>query len=295
MESPGRQEEMIDEVKQLNKVSARRGCVVLGFRRQTYYRRKQGHRREEKDAETAALLHRVTKRFVAWGFWMVFHYLRRQGHAWNHKRVYRVWKAEGLHLRIPPKRSKISRSYQDLLAPEQINEGWAMDFLSDWVVGPNQEKVRIINIMDEHSRKALWSEAHSSICAKTLIAVLNNVVEWRGCPAYIRCDNGPEFICGKLQQWTDERGIELRFIQPGKPSQNGLVERLNKTLRVECLNLEWFPSLALLNEKVQRWSVIYNTVRPHSSIGYQTPDELELQNKNLYFKMVVAEGKRTYR
>lgn len=236
----------------------------------------------------AEVLHQVTKRFVAWGFWMVFHYLRRQGHAWNHKRVYRIWKAKGLHLRIPPKRSRISRTYQDLLAPDQINEGWAMDFLSDWVVGPNQEKVRIINIMDEHSRKALWSEAYSSICAKTLIAVLDHVVEWRGCPAYIRCDNGPEFICGKLQQWTKERGIELRFIQPGKASQNGLVERLNKTLRVECLNLEWFSSLAVLNEKVQAWSVIYNTIRPHSSIGYQTPDELELQNQNLYFKLVAA-------
>lgn len=279
---------MIDSIKVKWESSVRRCCVVLGFRRQSYYKRKQGHRPEARDASIAEVLHQVTKRFVAWGFWMVFHYLRRQGHAWNHKRVYRIWKAEGLHLRLPPKRSRISRTYQDLLAPDQINEGWAMDFLSDWVIGPNQEKVRIINIMDEHSRKALWSEAYSSICAKTLIAVLDHVVEWRGCPAYIRCDNGPEFISGKLQQWTEERGIELRFIQPGKPSQNGLVERLNKTLRVECLNLEWFPSLAVLNEKIQQWSVIYNTIRPHSSISYQTPDEIELQNQNLYFKLVAA-------
>ena len=201
----------------------------MGFRRQTYYRRKQGYRPEEKDQEIADLLHLVTKRFIAWGFWMVFHYLRRQGHPWNHKRVYRIWKAEGLHLRLPAKRPKIRREYKDLLAPDRVNKGWAMDFVSDWVVGPGQERVRIINIMDECSRKALWTEAYSSISAKTLIEVLDKVVAWRGLPSYIRCDNGPEFISGKLEEWAKDK-VELRFIQPGKPSQNGLIERLNGTL-----------------------------------------------------------------
>jgi putative transposase len=277
---------MIDEVKEVKQASVRRSCVVLGFRRQTYYRRKQGHRPEEVDQVIADILHRVTKRFIAWGFRMVFHYLRRQGHPWNHKRIYRIWKAEELHLRLPPKRPKIRREYQDLLAPERINEGWAVDFLSDWVVGPGQEKVRIINIMDECSRKALWTEAYSSISAKTLIEVLDQVIEWRGCPAYIRCDNGPEFISRQLEEWAAKHGIELRFIQPGKPSQNGLIERLNGTLRTECLNLEWFKSMEELNMQIQEWSVIYNTIRPHSSIGYKTPDELEQLNENLYFKAV---------
>ena len=229
---------MIDQIKADQHTSVRRSCAVLGFRRQTYYHRKQGHRPEELDQIIAELLHQVTKRFIAWGFWMVFHYLRRQGHPWNHKRIYRIWKAEELHLRLPPKRPKIRREYQDLLAPERINEGWAVDFLSDWVVGPGQEKVRIINIMDECSRKALWTEAYSFISAKTLIEALNQVIEWRGCPAYIRCDNGPEFISRQLEEWAAKHGIELRFIQPGKPSQNGLIERLNGTLRTECLNLE---------------------------------------------------------
>ena len=234
---------MIDKIKIACNTSVRRCCSVLGFRRQSYYKRKQGHRPEQMDAYIADLLHQVTRQFVAWGFWMVFHYLRRQGHPWNHKRVYRIWKAEELHLRLPPKRSKISRKYQNLLAPDHINEGWAMDFLSDWVVGPGQEKVRIINIMDECSRKALWTEAHSSISAKTLTDILDKIIQWRGKPAYIRCDNGPEFISHKLQQWAENNEIELRFIQPGKPSQNGLIERLNGTLRKECLNLEWFVSM----------------------------------------------------
>ena len=277
---------MIDEVKTANRTSVRRSCSVLGFRRQTYYRRKQGHCPEEVDQVIADILHQVIRRFIAWGFWMVFHFLRRQSHKWNHKRICRIWKAEELHLRLPPKRPKIKREYQNLLAPERINEGWAMDFLSDWVVGPGQEKVRIINIMDECSRKALWTQAHSSISARTLIEILDQVIEWRGCPAYIRCDNGPEFISSRLKEWADKHGIELRFTQPGKPSQNGLIERLNGTLRGECLNLEWFKSMEELNGQIQEWPVIYNTIRPHSSIGYKTPDELEQLNQSLYYKAV---------
>lgn len=277
---------MIDHFKVYRNRSIRQSCTVLGFRRQTYYSRKGGHRPEELDQHIADLLHQVTKRFVAWGFWMVFHYLRKQGYKWNHKRIYRIWKAEGLHLRLPPKRPKIRRKYLGLIAPDQVNEGWAMDFVSDWVVGPGQEKVRIINIMDECSRKALWTEAHSSITAKKLTAVLDKVIQWRGCPSYIRCDNGPEFISEELAKWADKNGVDLRFIQPGKPSQNGLIERLNGTLRKECLNLEWFISIPKLNEKIQEWWMDYNTLRPHSSIGYKTPDELENLNENLYFKAV---------
>lgn len=125
---------MIDQIKSNQTASVRACCAVLGFRRQTYYRRKQGHRPEEADDRLADLLHQITQRFVAWGFWKAFHYLPNLGHQVNHKRVYRVWKREGLHLRLPPKRSRIYRKYQQLLSPNQVNEGWAMDFVSDWVV-----------------------------------------------------------------------------------------------------------------------------------------------------------------
>jgi len=121
-----------------------------------------------------------------------------------------------------------------------------------------------------------------------LIKVLDKVVEWRGAPAYIRCDNGPEFIAGRLKLWAEQHGIELKHIQPGKPSQNGLIERLNKTLRVECLDLNWFQSLTELNQSIQDWSVIYNQVRPHSSIGYKSPTSYENLNQNFYFRVVAA-------
>lgn len=125
MASPRRQEEMIDLFKERSGGSLRRTCRVLGLRRQTYYRRKHGFRVEERDREVAEMLHRVTKRFIAWGFWMVFYYLRSNGYARNHKRVYRVWKQEELNLRLPPKRPVIRHSYKEQLPPERINEGWA--------------------------------------------------------------------------------------------------------------------------------------------------------------------------
>ena len=174
------------------------------------------------------------------------------------------------------------------MSPSQVNEGWAMDFISDWVVGPQQKQVRIIHIMDEGSRRALWTEAHQSISAKKLVDILNHVLEYRGKPAYIRCDNGPEFISQKLELWATKHNIELKYIQPGKPSQNGLVERLNKTLRIECLNLCWFTSMEELNEEIQSWSQVYNHLRPHENLGNKTPDYYENQKQNLYYSAVAA-------
>ena len=148
--------------------SVRRKSKVLGLRRQSYYRRKAGHRPEEVDRLIADHLHSVVGTYLAWGFWMVYYFLRNQGHRWNHKRVYRVWKTEGLHLRKVPKRARIKRKALDLISPAYLNQGWAMDFLSDWVVGMDQKKVRLINIIDECSRKALWTEAYSSISGQEI-------------------------------------------------------------------------------------------------------------------------------
>ena len=282
---------MIDRITQhaSSTTSVRRCCTVLGFRRQTYYRRKQGHRPEVADDELAATLRQTCKEYPYWGFWKVFHFLRRMPqHTFNHKRMYRVWLREGLNLRRPPKRKRIRRQYRALLAPNGVNEGWAMDFVSDWVVGPGHKAVRVINIMDEGSRRALWTEAHRSISSRKLIEVLDRVVEVRGCPKYIRCDNGPEFISGRLRKWATTQGIELRFIQPGKPTQNGLIERLNKTLRVECLDLTWFTTMDELNEEMQNWSQTYNLDRPHCSLNQQTPANYEIENQKFYYLPVAA-------
>jgi len=280
---------MIDQIKSDLQQSIRRCCRVLGIRRATYYLRKQGFRPEEKEEALAETLRVTAAEYVSWGFWKIFDYLRLHGIIKdNHKRVYRIWIKEKLNLRPSAKRKRIYRKYQELLSPDGINEGWAMDFVSDWVVGPTRKQIRVVNIMDEGSRRALWTEAHHSICAKTLIDVLDKVVEYRGYPAYIRCDNGPEFISNKLKQWAQDNNIELRYIQPGKPSQNGLIERLNKTLRIECLNLTWFKSIEQLNEEIQAWSITYNLHRPHDNLGKITPEQYEIEHNKFYFQPVAA-------
>ena len=121
-----------------------------------------------------------------------------------------------------------------------------------------------------------------------MVARLGKRTAWRGAPQYIRCDNGPEFIAARLQAWAKNNGIELRYIQPGKPSQNGLIERLNKTLRIECLNLCWFNSIEEINTELQAWSMTYNNLRPHQNLNYRAPMSYEKLNDNFYQRLAAA-------
>ncbi|NJO00842.1 MAG: IS3 family transposase [Bacteroidia bacterium] len=215
--------------------------------------------------------------------------LRSQGLRVGKERAHRLYQQAGMSLYRRPSKPRIKRRYQALLPPERINEGWAMDFLSEIVINQGRSSVRVINVMDECSRRDLWVEAATSIRAKRLTEILDHLVALRGIPHYIRTDNGPAFISEELENWAKAKGVELRFIQPGKPTQNGLIERLNGTLRRECLNLHWFYSLEEMNEYLQDWYQVYNFERPHSSIGFVSPQQYELNNKHLYFRMVAPQ------
>lgn len=232
---------------------------------------------------------KVRRSNPAWGFRLVFAYLKNQGEKMGKRRAHRLYKQAKLSLHRNPKKPRIKRVFQGLLPPSQINEGWAMDFLSEWVIGEKQQSIRIINVVDECSRKDLWVEAAYSINAAKLIEVLDKIAEMRGLPRYIRCDNGPEFISCKLKEWAASR-VEIKFIQPGKPTQNGIIERLNGTVRKECLNLNWFHSLDEVNDLLGQWYKNYNFDRPHSSLKYKTPDTFENLNKSLYFRMAPDSG-----
>lgn len=157
---------------------------------------------------------------------MLFYWCRNQGKTWNKKRVYRVYTAEKLNLRSPKSRKKIKRTAINPLPADQINKGWSMDFLSD-VLLSDERKVRILNVLDECSRKVLLCFAATSIKSRKLVKLLQELIAQKGKPAYIRCDNGPEFISYILEKFAKDNAIEIRFSQPGKPTQNGLVERLN--------------------------------------------------------------------
>jgi putative transposase len=222
-----------------------------------------------------------------WGFLLLFHWCRNQGKTWNKKRVYRVYKAEKLNLRTPKARKKIRRVALNMLAAEQINQGWSMDFLSDTLLS-DEKKVRVLNVIDECSRKVLIAFAAKNISAKKLVMLLEELVEDKGKPAYLRCDNGPEFISKELAKFAKDKGVEIRFSQPGKPTQNGLVERLNGTQRNECLNLKYFKTVKEVQQDLDVWWNSYNFDRPHSALAYMTPQQFIDNNQNLYFNLVAA-------
>jgi len=273
------------------RLSVRRQCRWLHWRRSGVYARrlvKAEAVRRQADALAVAAMRKTRQEYLCWGFRLIWTYLRTQGVRIARHRAYRLYRSAGLSLYRSPKKPRLKRVYQELLPPAQINQGWAMDFVSEWIIGPQQQSVRLINVVDECSRKDLWVEAAHSITAAKLSETLEHIIQMRGQPAYIRCDNGPEFISEHLNAWARNKNIELRFIQPGKPTQNGIIERLNGTLRKECLNLHWFHSLDDLNERLGHWFKTYNFDRPHSSLDYLTPHDFEIQNQNLYLKVVAA-------
>jgi putative transposase len=226
-------------------------------------------KRINADAQITELLTALSVKYLNWGFGLMLGWLRVAGHGWNHKRVYRVYTALKLNLRSPVKRKKIKRDKPNTLATSQVGQGWSLDFLSDEVI--DDKKTRILNVLDEYSRKCLMVVALKNFNAKQLVRYLEQMIVADGKPAYIRCDNGPELISGRMVAFGEKHGIEIRYTQPGKPMQNGLVERLNGTIRRECLNLSVFQTIAQVQTALDGWWQRYNFERPHSALKYQTP------------------------
>lgn len=213
---------------------------------------------------------RLTTTYKRWGFGLCFMYLRNvKGFKWNHKRVYRIYKELELNLRIKP-RSRIKRNKPDALAtPSSINQIWSMDFMSDNLT--DGRHFRTFKVIDDFNREALAIDVDLSLPSERVIRSLNQVIEWRGKPSCIRCDNGPEYICHKLEKWATKNHITLMYIQPGKPTQNAYVERFNRTVRQEWLELNLFESIFQAQNLATEWMWSYNNERPNSAIGGITP------------------------
>ena len=225
----------------------------------------------ERDGDVITALGRVTEKHPRWGFWKCFKTLQRKGHEWNHKRVGRVYRALGLNHRRRTKRRIPDRFRQPLDTPPIPNCVWAVDIMHDRLyVG---RRFRTFNILDEGVREALHIEIDTSLPGERVVRALNGVKEWRGLPAVIRCDNGPELVSSVLAEWCEEQGVELMFIEPGKPDQNGIVERFNRTHRSEVLNSYLFDNLEQVREITYQWLIEYNEDRPHESLGNLTPVE----------------------
>ncbi len=198
--------------------------------------------------------------------------LKREGWKINHKRVYRIYREEGLNLRNKSKRKRISVSR----APEKdavsaLNECWSMDFVSDQLY--NGKRFRALTIIDTYSRECLDIYANKAIKGETVTKVLDKLKETRALPKRIKVDNGPEFISRALDAWAYFNKVKLDYSRPGTPTDNAHIESFNGSFRDECLNTNWFMSLADAQEKIERWRNDYNEFRPHSALTYLAPAE----------------------
>ena len=247
--------------------SQRRSCGLLGMWRSSCRYRS----RRADDGWILEKLRELAGRHTRWGYRTLEVLLRRDGLSINHKRVWRLYKEAGLRLpRKRPRRGPRPRS-QKLEAARGINDRWSMDFVSDALA--TGRKFRSLTIVDDGCRQSPAIVVDSSISGVRVTRELDRLAQVRGLPRTLVVDNGPEFTSRAMVLWAKARGVNLHFIDPGKPVQNAFIESFNGKFRNECLNTQWFLSLEEARRQIEAWRQEYNGIRPHSSLGNLTPDE----------------------
>jgi putative transposase len=250
-------------------VSERRACRVLGQHRST--QRKVPQTPDDEAALTADIIE-LARRYGRYGYRRITKMLRTSGWLVNKKRVERLWRREGL--KVPCKQPKRGRLWLNdgsciRLRAERPNHVWSYDFVADRT--HDGRAYRMLCIIDEFTREALAIRVARRLNSTDVIEALCDLFIVRGIPAHIRSDNGPEFIAAALREWITMVGAKTAYIEPGSPWENGYVESFNGKLRDELLNGEVFYTLAEAKIVIEQWRRHYNTVRPHSSLGYKPP------------------------
>lgn len=211
-----------------------------------------------------------------YGYRRICEILRRMGLCVNHKRVYRLWREYRLFAQPKIKRGKrknagASKNACDRRPAEYMNHIWSYDFVAEKTA--NKRKLRILNIVDEFTHECLASEVELRFTGYDVADVLRYLFIVRGCPEFVRSDNGSEFYSGDVAKVMDEFGVKPLFVKPASPWENGYVESFNARMRDELLDGELLLSLAEAKYVVNRWRMDYNHYRPHSSLAYMTPAE----------------------
>lgn len=203
--------------------------------------------------------------------------LKREGLVVNHKRTERIYREEGLSLRLKKRKRRPAGVRVKLPQPQMPNKRWSMDFVQDAL--QDGRRFRMLTVVDDFSRECPTIEIDTSIGGFRVARVLDRLSERRGLPESITVDNGPEFAGKTLDEWAYRKGVKLNFIQPGKPVQNAYIESFNGRLRDECLNESWFKTLDEARAIIEDWRIDYNRVRPHSSLDDLTPEEYAKRHK----------------
>ncbi len=244
-------------------LSSRRACALLSLSRSMLY---YNHQMPQRDAALASELHELSKKYPRWGYRLIRNKLKEPV---SYGRVHRIWRAEGLSL---PRRRKSRRlrgkthRWMSAITPNGI---WAYDFIFDACA--NGQKLKCLTVVDEWTRECLAIVPAARIRSVDVIEILSQLFALYGCPAFIRSDNGPEFVATSIQTWLREQDVSTSYIQPGKPWQNGAIESFNARLRADCLDVEWFRDRREAKWVIENWRKQYNEERPHSAIEYEIP------------------------
>jgi putative transposase len=271
MVRPAARREAVAYVQRTHGLSERGACRALGAPRAS-------HRYESTKEPPERLLARLRALAAARpraGYRTLGRLLRREGIVANHKQIYRLYRAEGLLIRVK-RRKRLAAAAREAPPPATRPwQRWAMDFMSESTT--DSRRFRILTLLDLFTRRSPGAVVERSIGGLRVVRFLDDVAAAHGYPDSINVDNGPEFISNVLDQWAHAHGVQLLFSRPGKPVDNAFIESFNGRLRDECLNTNWFYGLEQAREVINEWLEDYNTRRPHSSLAGLTPTEYERQ------------------
>jgi putative transposase len=217
--------------------------------------------------------------------------MRREGYRINHKRVERIYREEGLSIRIRRRKKMAAALRADIPKPAHVNHVWSMDFVQDSL--GDGRRIKTLTVVDEYTRKCHRIEVDTSINGMRVVRALNEIAVKDGLPEIIMIDNGPEFIGKALDAWAYQRGIKLHYINPGKPVENAYIESFNGKFRDECLNENWFMSFEHARSVIEEWRIDYNSQRPHSSLNYMTPEEFIEKESGIFSAGIPADTTST--
>jgi putative transposase len=272
--------------------SVRRACELAQIPRSTY-RFQRDVRRDESLRERLIELAQEKPRY---GYRRLLVLIRWDGMVVNHKRLFRIYHAAGLSVKRK-RRKRLVRACQPRSRSTAPNQEWSLDFVHDRLA--SGRTVRVLGVVDTFTRECLALEVDTSFASRRVTRVLDEVIAERGRPQRLLMDNGSELTSRHFLSWGMDWKLELAYIQPGKPVQNAHVESFNARLRDECLNVSWFRNLWQARARIAAWRQEYNSERPHSSLGYQTPEAFRNAYapslRNLEMPQILAPVKATLR
>ncbi len=260
-----------------HQLSERHACALVGLSRDSYrHPSKESSLNQQLSAQIVHTAHERRR----WGYRMIHDALRPQYPAINHKRVYRLYRQEGLAIR-KRKKSKYLGQRTPLVAAQALNQTWSMDFVSDAVARPGApvRRIKCLTVTDDFSRECVDIAVDFGMGGGYVTRLLDQAAQFRGYPQAVRTDNGPEFTSRAFMTWAQKHGIKHLLIEPGSPTQNAYVESFNGTFRDECLDENWFESLAQARQAIAQWRKDYNEIRPHSSCGRIPPAQFAAKQR----------------